>query len=89
MRTCLGFPSWVLAACFAFFPPLPYLSSELPFSVLHFLISPSCFFFFFDSSMVDYSAVRANCPSIAFFFAYLGSLLESVGGSILRESVPS
>ena len=35
--------------------------------------------------MVDYSAVRVNCPSIAFFFAYLGSLLESVEGEFLER----
>ena len=28
--------------------------------------------------MVDYSAVRVACPSIAFFFAHLGCLLKSV-----------
>ena len=28
--------------------------------------------------MVDYSAVRVDCPSIALFFAHLGCLLESV-----------
>ena len=60
-------------------------SSELPFSIPRFLVSPSCFFFFSDSSMVDYSAVRADCPSIAFFFAHLGSLLESVEGEFLER----
>ena len=63
--------------------------SELPFSVLHSLVSPSCSYFFFGSSTVDYSIVRVACPSIAFFFAHLGYLLESVGGSVLRELVPS
>ena len=35
--------------------------------------------------MVDYSAVRSDCPSIAFFFAHLGSLLESVEGERLER----
>ena len=45
------------------------------------------FFFFFpsDSSMVDYPTIRADCPSIAFFFAHLGSLLESVEGEHLER----
>ena len=34
--------------------------------------------------MVDYSAVRVNCPSIAFFFAQLGSLLKSIEGECLH-----
>ena len=33
--------------------------------------------------MVDYSAVRVNFPSIAFFFAHLGSLLKSIEGECL------
>ena len=35
--------------------------------------------------MVDYSAVRVNCPSIAFFFAHLGSLLDSIEGECLER----
>ena len=35
--------------------------------------------------MVDYFVVRVNCPSIAFFFTYLGSLLESVEGAFLER----
>ena len=35
--------------------------------------------------MVDYPAIRADCPSIAFFFAHLGSLLESVEGERLER----
>ena len=35
--------------------------------------------------MVDYSAVRVNCPSIAFFFPHLGSLLEFVEGECLER----
>ena len=43
------------------------------------------FFFFFDSSMVDYSTIRVNCPSIAFFFTHIDSLLESVEGGCLER----
>ena len=35
--------------------------------------------------MVDYSTVRVACPSITFFFAYLGCLLESVEGECLER----
>ena len=35
--------------------------------------------------MVDYSAIRVDCPSIAFFFARLGCLLESVEGECLER----
>ena len=35
--------------------------------------------------MVDYFVVRANCPSIAFFFAHLGSLFKSVEGKHLER----
>ena len=35
--------------------------------------------------MVDYSAVRVIGPSIAFFFAHLGSLLESIKGECLER----
>ena len=38
----------------------------------------------FWSAMVDYSSVRADCPSIAFFFAHLGSLLKFVEGEHLE-----
>ena len=44
-------------------------------------------FFFYGSSMVDYSSVRVDCPLVAFLFAHLGCLLESIGGSVLRELV--
>ena len=78
---------------FRFFCIFPYsvfcsrvcLSSEFPFSVLRFLVSPLRFFFFSDSSMVDYSAIKADCPLIAFFFTHLGSLLESVEGECLER----
>ena len=78
---------------FPFFCIFPYSVShsrvcfffELPFSVLHSLVSPPCSCFFFGSSMVDYSAVRVACPSIAFFFAHLGYLLESIVGECLKR----
>ena len=78
---------------FHFFYIFPYsvfcsrvcLSSLLPFFVLRFLVSPSRFFFFSDSFVVDYSAIRADCPSIAFFFTHLGSFLESVEGEHLKR----
>ena len=35
--------------------------------------------------MVDYSVVKVDCPSIAFFFAHLGSLLESIEGEYLER----
>ena len=35
--------------------------------------------------MVDYSAIKVNCPSIAFFFAHLCSLLESIEGYFLER----
>jgi len=59
--------------------------SKLPFYVLCSLVSPSCFCFFFGSSMVDYFVVRVAYPSIAFFFAYLGCLLKSVEGECLKR----
>ena len=62
-----------------------FFLSKIPFFVLHFLVSPSCFFFFSDSSMVDYFAVRVDCSSIAFFFAHLGSWLESIEGEHLER----
>ena len=35
--------------------------------------------------MVDYSTIKVNCPSIAFFFAHLCSLLESIEGYFLER----
>ena len=35
--------------------------------------------------MVDYSAIRVDCPSIAFFFAHLGCLFKSIGGECLER----
>ena len=60
------------------------LSFKLPFSILRSLVSFSCSYFFSCTSMVDYSVVRVDCPSIAFFFARLGCLLESVEGECLK-----
>ena len=37
--------------------------------------------------MVDYSVVRVDCPSIAFFFAHLGSSLESIKGECLERII--
>ena len=54
------------------------LSFKLPFSILRSLVSSSCSCFFSYSSMVDYSSIRVDCPSIAFLFAPLGYLLKSV-----------
>ena len=62
-----------------------YFFFKLPFSVLRFLVSSSCYFFFSNSSMADYFAVRVNCPSIALFFTHLGSLLEFVEGECLER----
>ena len=35
--------------------------------------------------MVDYSAIRVDCPSIAFFFAHLGCLFKFIGGECLER----
>ena len=98
MQTFLDFPTHVLATYFAFsllspffcifslfsFHPRVCLSFKLPFSILHSLVCPSCSHFFSCSSMVDYSAVRFGCPSIAFLFAGLGFLLKSVEEECLK-----
>ena len=73
------FPFFCIFSLFSFRSRV-YFFSELPFSVLRFLVSSLYYFFFSDSSMVDYSAVRVNFPLIAFFFIYLGSLLKSIEG---------
>ena len=97
--TCLGFPHmfWPLGLHFPLLFPFVCIFSlfsfrsrvcffsEFPFSVLCFLVSPPCSCFFFGSSMVDYSVVRVDCPSVAFFFAHLGCLLESVEGECLER----
>ena len=78
------FPFFCIFSLFSFYSRV-HFSFELPFSVLHFLVSSSCSLFFSNSSMVDYSAVRADCPSIAFFFTHLGSLLKFVEGERLER----
>ena len=94
----LGFPRvlWPLISHFPLLFPFFYnlslfsfysrvcLSFKLPFSVLRSLVSSSCSCFFSCSSMVDYSSVRVDCPLIAFLFARLGCLLESVEGECLK-----
>ena len=60
------------------------LSFKFCFSVLCFLVSSSCSFLFSCFSMVDYSFVRVDCPSIAFLFARLGCLLEVVEGECFK-----
>ena len=92
-RACFGhlfcifsllFPFFCIFSLFSFCSRVCFFS-ELPFSVLRFLVSAWCYFFFSDSFIVDYFAVRVNCPLIAFFFAHLCSLLESVEGKCLER----
>jgi len=80
----LLFPFLYIFSLFSFCSRVCFFS-KLLFYILHFLVSASCNFFFSDSSMVDYSAIRVNFPSIAFFFTHLGSLLESVEGECLER----
>ena len=61
-----------------------FLFFKLSFLVLRSLISSSCSSLFFCSSMVDYSFVRVDCPSISFLFARLGCLLEIVEEECLK-----
>ena len=61
-----------------------YLSFKLSFSVLRFLVSSSCSSLFSYSSMVGYSSVRVDCPSVAFLFARLGCLFEVIEGECLK-----
>ena len=61
-----------------------FLFFKLSFSVLRSLVSSSCYSLFFCSSMVDYSFVWVDCPSISFLFAHLGCLLEIVEGECLK-----
>ena len=98
VQTFLDFPAHVLATYFAFslmfpffcvfslfsFHPRVCLSFKLPFSVLLFLVSSSCSCFFSYSSMVDYSSVRLDFPSVAFLFARLGCLFKFVEESCLN-----
>ena len=82
-RFSLLFPFFCVLSFFSFHPRV-CLSFKLPFSVRRSLVSSSCSCFFSCSSMVDYSAIRVDCPSIAFLFAHLGCLLESVEGECLE-----
>ena len=61
-----------------------FLFFKLSFSVLRSLVSSSYSSLFFCSSMVDYSFVRVDCPSISFLFAHLGCLLEIVERECLK-----
>ena len=61
-----------------------FLFFKLSFSFLHSLVSSSCFSLFSCSSMVDYSFVRVDCPSISFLFTRLGRLLEIMEGECLK-----
>ena len=86
MQTFLGFPRvfWSLISHFSLLFPFLYnlslfsfhfrvcLFFKLPLPVLRSLVSSSCSCFFFCSSMIDYSSVRVDCPSVAFLFARLG-----------------
>ena len=94
----LSFPALALATYFAFSLLFPFfynlslfsfysrvcLSFKLPFSAQRSLVSSSRSCFFSCSSMVDYSAVKVGCPLIAFLFARLGCLLESVEEECLK-----
>ena len=53
-----------------------FLFFKLSFLVPCFLVSSSCSSLFFYSSMVDYSFVRVDRPSVSFLFVRLGCLLE-------------
>ena len=59
-------------------------SFKLPFSVPRSLVGSSCSYFFFCSSMVDYSSIRVDCPLVAFLFDHLGCLLEATKGECLK-----
>ena len=77
------FPLFYNISLFSFYSRV-CLSFKLPFSVLRSLVSSSCSCFFSCSSMVDYSFVRVDCPSITLLFACLGCLLEFVKGECLK-----
>ena len=79
--------SWISCARFGHLShifPSYFLFFEISFSVLHFLVSSSCSSLCFCSSMVDYSFVKADCPSVSFPFTHLGCLLEIVEGKHLK-----
>ena len=65
LHISLLFPFFCIFSLFSFYSRVRF-SSELPFCVLRFPLSSSCSFFFFGSSMVDYYAIKVDCPSIAF-----------------------
>ena len=83
LKTFLGFLMHILAIISHFpliFPFLHFLSLfscrsrvflffKLSFSVLRSLVSSSCSSLFSYSSMVGYSFVRVDCPSISFLFS--------------------
>ena len=73
----LLFPFFCVSSLFSFHSRVCF-SFKLPFSILRSLVNSLCFCFFSSSSMVNYSSVRSNCPSIAFLFTRLGCLLEFV-----------
>ena len=79
----LLFPFFCSFSLFSFYSRVRF-SSELPFSILLFLVSSS-YSFFSSSSMVDYFVVRVDCPSVAFFFAHLGCQLKSMEGKCLER----
>ena len=91
-RACFGHLFCIFPSCFLFFYNLSLfhfysrvcLSFNLPFFVLHSLVSSLCSYFFSFSPMVDYSAVRVDCPSIAFLFSRLGCLLKFFKGECLK-----
>ena len=79
----LMFPFFCVLCLFSLHPRV-CLSFKLPFFVLRSLVSSSRSYFFSCSSIVDYSVVSVDCSSIAFPFACLGCLLESVEGKCLK-----
>ena len=98
MQTFLSYPAHILAIYLAFFLLFPFLHTfslfslhfrvclffKLSFSVLRFLLSSACSSIFFCSSMVDYSFVKVDCPSVAFLFTHLDCLLEVIEGECLK-----
>ena len=88
-HACFGhlfciFPSYFLSFFLVQFSSRVYISFKLPFSVLRSLVSSSRSCFFSCYSMVDYSSVRLDFPSVAFLFARLGCLFKFVEESCLN-----
>ena len=73
----LLFPFFCISSLFSFHSRVCF-SFKLPFTILRSLVNSSCSCFFSSSSIVNYSSVRSNFPSIAFLFTRLGCLLEFV-----------